>query len=99
MKTRLCGADRNVENGCGFLQRKTMLVVKKKNCSAGGGDVVEKREEGGIGWPVKVGIESQGSECRVVEGLPAMRAFEVADSDARGDTKSPGMEYSGLPQE
>ena len=61
--------------------------------------MVEKREEGGTGWPAKVGIGSEGSEWRVVEGLPAVGAFEVADSDARGDTESPGMEDSGLAQE
>ena len=76
-----------------------MLVVKKEDCSAGGRDVVKKREEGGIRWPAKVGIGSEGSEWRVVEGLPAVGAFEVADSDARGDTESPGMEDSGLAQE
>ncbi len=57
-----------------------MLLVKKEDCSAGGRDVVEKREEGGIGWPAKVGIGSEGSEWRIVEGLPAVGAFEVADS-------------------
>ena len=76
-----------------------MLVVKKEDCSAGGRDVVEKREEGGIGWPAKIGIGSEGSGWRVVEGLPAVGAFEVADSDARGDTESPGLEDRRLAQE
>ena len=76
-----------------------MLVVEKEDCSAGGRDVVEKREEGGIGCHAKVGIGSEGSEGRVVQGLPAVGAFEVADGDARGDTESPGMEDSGLAQE
>jgi len=73
--------------------------VKKEDCSAGGRDVVEKREEDGIGWPAKVRIGGKGSDWRVVEGLPAVGAFEVADSDARGDTESPGMEDGGLAQE
>jgi len=76
-----------------------VLVVKKENCSAGGRDVVEKREEGGIGRSAKVGIGGEGSEWRVVESLPAVGPFEVADRDARGDTESPGMEDRGLAQE
>jgi len=73
-----------------------MLVVEKEDSSAGGRDVVEKREEGSVGWPAKVGIGSEGSEWRVVEGLPTVGAFEVGDSDARGDTEGPGMEDSRL---
>ena len=76
-----------------------MLVVEKEDGPAGGRDAVEKREESGIGWPAKVGIRSEGSGGRVVQGLPAVGAFEVADGDARGDTESPGMEDSGLAQE
>jgi len=76
-----------------------VLVVKKEDCSAGGRDVVEKREEGGVGRPAKVGIGSEGSGGRFVERLPAVGVFEVADRDARGDTESPGMEDSGLAQE
>ena len=75
-----------------------MLVVKKEDCSACGRDLVEKREEGGIGWAAKVGTGSEGSEWRVVEGLPPVGPFKVVDSDARGDTESPGMEHSGLAQ-
>ena len=72
-------------------------------------------EEGGLlGWrarrgreerkrrhrgPAKVGVGSEGSEWRVVEGVPAVGAFEVADSDARGDTESPGLEDRRLAQE
>ena len=33
-----------------------MLVVKKEDCSAGGRDVVEKREKGGIGGPPRSGL-------------------------------------------
>jgi len=73
--------------------------MKKEDCSAGGRDVVEKREEGGIWWPAQVGIGSEGFEWKIVERLPAVGAFEVADSDARGDTESLGMEDSGLAQE
>jgi hypothetical protein len=39
-----------------------VLVVEKENSSAGGRDVVEKRGEGGVGWPAKVGVGSEGSE-------------------------------------
>ena len=39
-----------------------MLVMEKEDSSAGGRDVVEKREEGGVGWPTKVGIGGDGSE-------------------------------------
>ena len=76
-----------------------MLVVKKEDGSAGRRDVFEKREEGGIRWPAKVGIGSEGSDGRAVQGLPAVGAFEVADGDARGNAESPGMEDSGLAQE
>ena len=76
-----------------------MLVVEKEDRAAGGRDVVEKREEGGIGWLAEFGIESEGREWTVVEGLPAVGAFEVGHSDARGDPEGPGVEDSGLSQE
>src|SRR5579863_1161161 len=99
MQTRLGGADRNVENGCGFLERKIVLVVKQEDCSAGGRDVVEKREEGGIGPLAKVGSGSESFGWKVVEGLPAVGAFQVADCDPRGDSESPGREDRRLAQE
>ncbi len=76
-----------------------MLVVEKENSPAGGRDVVKQCEEGGVEWFTKVGTGRDGSEWSVVEGLPAVGAFEVGDSDARSDAESPGMEDSGLTQE
>src|SRR5580698_170679 len=73
--------------------------MQKQDSSAGGRDVFEQREKGAIGWPAQVGIGSQDSGWRFVEGLPAVVAFEVCDSDPRRDTKRPGLEDSGLAQE
>ena len=58
--------------------------------------MVEEREEGGVGWTAEVGVGSEGSEWRVIERLPEVSAFEMGDSDARGDTEGPGVEDSGL---
>ena len=52
----LGGADRDVENSCGFLERKIVLVVKQEDGPAGGRDEVEQREKGGIGRLAEVGI-------------------------------------------
>jgi hypothetical protein len=72
-----------------------VLVVEKEDGSAGGRDVVEKREESGVGWPAKIGIGRDGSEWSVVQGLPAVGAFEVDDSDARGDAESQAWKTAG----
>ena len=95
MEARLGGADGNLQDGGTFFEGEVVLIVEQEDGPAGGRDAVEKREEGGIGWTAKVGSGSEGSERRVVEGLPAVGAFEVADGDARGNTESQAWKTAG----
>jgi len=76
-----------------------VLVVEKEDGSAGGRDLVEEVEEGGVGRLAEVGVGSEEFGRSGVEGLPAAGTFEVGEGDTRGDTEGPGAEDGGLAQE
>jgi len=100
MEARLCGADRNFEDGGSLFDGEVVLVAEKEDGPAGRRDVVEKGQEGLVGWLAETGVE--GSEVfrwSVVKGLPAAGAFEMREGNARGDPEGPGAEDGGLTQQ
>ena len=60
-----------------------MLVVEKEDGPAGRRDAVQEVQEGLVGWLAETRVES-GQEFRwsVVEGLPAVGAFEMGEGNA-----------------
>jgi hypothetical protein len=73
--------------------------MEKEHGSAGGRDMVEESEEGGVGCLAKIGT---GTGDRFgwtgVEGLPTAGAFKVGKGYARGDTEGPRAIDGGLTQ-
>src|SRR5277367_1682476 len=55
MEARLGGADRNVENSCGFLERKIVLVAKKEDCSLAGETWSRSEKKAALGGPPRSG--------------------------------------------
>ena len=73
--------------------------MKKQDCSAGGRDVVEEGEEGMVRTLAEIGVRRRRKfGWSGIEGLPAASAFEVGESDTRGDMQGPGAEDGGLAQ-
>jgi hypothetical protein len=52
-----------------------VLVAEKQDGSAGGRDVIEKGEEGFVGWLAEVGGGGERFRWSGVEGLPAAGAL------------------------
>jgi len=77
-----------------------VLEVKKEDGSASGRDVVEKGQEGLVGWLAETGVEG-GEVFRwcVVKGLPAPGVFEMREGYTRSNPEGPGAEDGGFAQE
>lgn len=90
----------NFKDGGGFFDGEILLVAKKEDGSAGGGDEIEQGEEGFVRQFAEIGVErGEGFGRSGVERLPAAGALEVGEGNAGGDPVNPGAKDGGLAKE